>query len=126
MSVLPAQLDSSGTDNWWTAALAAALAAAMGGDRRIAMDVVGRARSMDGGGAITMDFGDVIGQRWHKRSMDGGVSGNNGRRQKDTTINQMHGQKAAFFVLKGHIKILIQRIKNIFFVPSPSISNIPR
>jgi hypothetical protein len=52
------------------------------------------ARSMDGDGAITMDVGDVIGQRWHKRSMDGGVSGDNGRRRKDTTINQMHGQKA--------------------------------
>ncbi len=37
----------------------------------------------------------LIGQQWHERSMDGGgVSGDNGRRQKDTTINQMHGQKA--------------------------------
>ena len=48
---------------------------------------------MDGGGVITMDVGvgDVIGQWWHERSMDGSVSDDDGRQWKDTTINQMHG-----------------------------------
>ena len=69
MSVSAAQLDSGGTDTRWTATLAAAM-----GGGGIAMYVVGggqvgqwrHEQSMDGGGAITMDVGDVIGQRWHK------------------------------------------------------------
>jgi hypothetical protein len=35
------------------------------------------------------------------------------------------GVSNSLLVLHGHIKILVQRIKNIFFVSSPNISNIP-
>jgi hypothetical protein len=57
------------------------------------MDVVGRGkingwRRRNNDGRWQRD-----GQQWQELSMNGGVSGENGWRRNDTTINQMHGQK---------------------------------